>query len=304
MKGFTANDVPAQGGRCILVTGANTGLGFEASKVLAARGARVLLACRSEDKARQAIERIRMEVPGANLAFVPLDLADLGSVHACARQVMEEEPRLDVLLNNAGVMFPPLERTAQGHELQFGVNHLAGFALTGLLLAKLSETAGSRVVITSSLAHKGGDIDWDDLDAHRSYSRTKRYSDSKLMNLLHMFELDRRLRATGSAVMTTACHPGFAKTDLDRHSGVFRIFFPLAGMIFNSAAQGAWATLQAATDPQAEPGQFYGPQRMWGASGPSGIARRTPASQDRALARQLWEVSEQLTGVRYPLPEA
>lgn len=300
MKGFTAKDVPSQAGKVFLVTGANTGLGFEASKVLAARGARVLMACRCEDKARRAIERIRMAVPGANLAFVPLDLADLGSVHACARQVAEEEPRLDVLLNNAGVMFPPLERTAQGHELQFGVNHLAGFALTGLLLPKLAETPGARVVITSSLAHKGGDIDWDDIDAHKSYSRTKRYSDSKLMNLLHLFELDRRLRASGSPVMATACHPGFAKTDLDRHSGLFRVFFPLAGWIFNSAAQGAWPTLQAAAG-EAEPGQFYGPQRMGGASGPSGVSKRTAMSQDPELAARLWRVSEEMSGVRYGL---
>lgn len=302
MSGFTARDVPAQGGKCFLVTGANTGLGFEASKVLAERGARVLLACRSEDKARRAMERIRMDVPGANLAFVPLDLADLGSVHACAHQIAEE-PRLDVLINNAGVMFPPLQRTAQGHELQFGVNHLAGFALTGLLLPKLAETPGSRVVITSSLAHKGGRIDWDDIDAHKSYARTQRYSDSKLMNLLHLFELDRRLRASGSPVMAVACHPGFARTDLDRHSGPFRILFPLAGLIFNTAGQGAWATLQAATGDVA-PGQFYGPQRMGGASGPSGVAKRTPMSQDPALAARLWALSEEMSGVRYALPDA
>lgn len=300
-KGFTARDVTAQAGKCFLVTGANTGLGFEASKVLAAHGARVLLACRSEDKARKAIERIRMDVPGANLSFVHLDQADIGSVHECARKVIAEEPRLDVLVNNAGVMFPPLQRTAQGHELQFGVNHLAPFALTGLLLPKLSETPGARVVITASLAHKGGRIDWDDIDAHKSYSRTKRYSDSKLMNLLHLFELDRRLRAAGSPVSAMACHPGFAKTDLDRHSGVFRIFFPLAGLIFNSAAQGAWPTLQAAADPAAVPGEFYGPQRMGGASGPSGIAKRTAAARDPEAAARLWALSEEATGVRYPL---
>lgn len=303
MSGFTAEDVPSQAGKCFLVTGANTGLGFEASKVLAARGARVLLACRSEDKARQAIERIRMEVPGANLAFVPLDMTDLGSVHACARLVAEE-PRLDVLVNNAGVMFPPLERTAQGHELQFGVNHLAPFALTGLLLPKLAETPGSRVVITSSLAHKGAPIDWDDLDAHKSYKRAVRYASSKLMNLLHLFELDRRLRAAGSPVTAVACHPGFAKTSLDRHLGAFRFLFPLAGMIFNSAAQGAWPTLQAATAPDIEPGGFYGPQRMGGASGPSGPAKRSDASRDPQAARRLWDVSEEITGVRYGLAPA
>lgn len=300
-KGFKAKDVAAQAGKCFLVTGANTGLGFETSKVLAAKGARVLMACRNEDKARKAMERIRMAVPGANLFYVHLDQADIGSVHDCAHRVIADEPRLDVLVNNAGVMFPPLQRTAQGHELQFGVNYLAPFALTGLLLPKLAETTGSRVVITSSLAHKGGNIDWDDLDAHKSYKRTQRYSDSKLMNLLHLLELDRRLKAAGSTVTAYACHPGFAKTDLDRHSGFFRVFFPLAGVIFNSAAQGAWPTLQAATAPDAVPGEFYGPQRLGGASGPSGISKRTDMARDPELAQRLWTISEQMTGVRYPL---
>ena len=300
-KGFKAKDVAAQAGKCFLVTGANTGLGFETSKVLAAKGARVLMACRNEDKARKAMERIRMAVPGANLSYVHLDQADIGSVHDCAHRVIADEPRLDVLVNNAGIMFPPLQRTAQGHELQFGVNHLAPFALTGLLLPKLAETTGSRVVITSSLAHKGGNIDWDDLDAHKSYKRTQRYSDSKLMNLLHLLELDRRLKAAGSTVTAYACHPGFAKTDLDRHSGFFRVFFPLAGVIFNSAAQGAWPTLQAATAPDAVPGEFYGPQRLGGASGPSGISKRTDMARDPELAQRLWTISEQMTGVRYPL---
>lgn len=301
-KGFTAEDVPSQAGKCFLVTGANTGLGFEASKVLAARGARVLMACRSEDNARHAIERIRMAVPGANLSFVHLDQADIGSVHECAHKVIAEEPRLDVLVNNAGVMVPPLQRTAQGHELQFGVNHLAPFALTGLLLPKLAGTPGARVVITSSLAHQRGKIDWDDIDAHKSYNRSQRYSDSKLMNLLHMVELDRRLRAAGSPVSAMACHPGLARTSLDRHSAFFRVLFPLAGLIFNTAAQGAWPTLQAAVDPDAVPGEFYGPQRMGGASGPSGIAKRTAKSRDPELAGRLWKISEEMTGVTYPLP--
>jgi len=300
MSGFTAQDVPEQTGKTFLVTGANTGLGYEASKVLAAHGGRVLLACRSKGKAETAMARIRAEVPGADLDFVPLDQADLASVRACAAQAMAE-PRLDVLVNNAGVMVPPLERTAQGHELQFGVNHLAPFALTGLLLPKLAETPGARVVITASLAHKGGNIDWDDIDAHRSYSRTQRYSDSKLMNLLHLFELDRRLRASGSPVMAAACHPGFAKTDLGRHSGPFRVLFPLVGWLFNNAAQGAWPTLQAAAWPGTEPGQFYGPQSMGGASGVSGVAERTAQARDPMLARRLWDISADMTGVDYGL---
>jgi len=296
VRGFTAKDVPDQSGRCFMVTGANTGLGFEASKVLAARGARVLLACRDEAKAQNAMERIRADVPGADLAFVPLDQADLDSVCEAA-EIAKREPRLDVLLNNAGVMFPPLQRTKQGFELQWGVNHLAPFALTGLLLGKLAEGVRPRVVVTSSLAHRRGKIDWDDLNAEKSYSRTRRYSDSKLANLLHVFELDRRLKAAGSPIMATACHPGFAKTDLSRHSGPFRILFPLAGWIFNNAAQGAWPTLQAAAGENAEPGAFYGPQRMGESSGPSGLSTRTEASRDSTAARRLWDVSVEMTGI-------
>jgi len=297
VSGFTAASVAGQAGKCFLVTGANTGIGYETARVLAAHGARVLMACRSEEKARLAMEHIRMEAPGANLAFVPLDQADLFSVRECAEQVMRDEPRLDVLLNNAGVMVPPLERTVQGHELQFGVNHLAPFALTGLLLPKLAETPGARVVITASLAHMRGRIDWDDLDARRSYRARQRYGDSKLANLLHLLELDRRLRAAGSPVSAMACHPGIAATELGRHSLGFRLLFPVAGVVLNSAEHGAWPTLQAATDAAAEPGQYYGPQRFFGMSGPSGIARRNAAARDAMAARRLWEVSEQMTGI-------
>ncbi|QDK32330.1 oxidoreductase [Sphingomonas sp. IC081] len=298
MTGFTAADVTGQAGKCFLVSGANTGLGFEVTRVLAARGARVLLACRSEDKARLAMEHIRMEVPGANLAFVPLDQADLASVRECAGIVARDEPRLDVLVNNAGVMVPPLERTVQGHELQFGVNHLGTFALTGLLLPKLAEVQAGRVVITASLAHRRGRVDWDDLDAHRGYSRSKRYGDSKLMNLLHMYELDRRLRAAGSPVTALACHPGVASTELGRHSLAFRALFPIAGRVLNNAEDGAWPTLQVATG-AVEPGQYYGPQRFGELSGPSGVARRRASATDPDAARRLWEISAAMTGVDY-----
>jgi len=297
MTGFTAADVPDQSGRCIVVTGANTGLGFEATRVLANRGARVLLACRSRDRAAQAIERIRRENPSADVSFVPLDQADLESVRACA-EIVSREPRVDVLLNNAGVMFPPLQRTAQGHELQFGVNHLGCFALTGLLLDKLSERPGARVVVTASLAHRGGKIDWDDIDAYRSYSRTRRYSDSKLMNLLFAFELDRRLRAAGSPVTAVACHPGVASTELGRHLPAFaRLAWPALRFALNDAKEGAWPSLQAATAPDVMPGGYYGPQGLWGVAGKSGLARSSPAACDPDAARRLWDLSVELSGV-------
>jgi len=235
---FTAADVPDQTGRTIIVTGANTGIGFEAAKVLAARGARVLLACRSRDKGEAAIAAIREAAPGADLAFLPLDLADLGSVRAAA-DLAAREPRLDVLLNNAGVMFPPLTRTAQGFELQFGVNHLATFALTALLLPRLAETAGSRVVVTSSLAHQRGNLAWDDLNAERGYNRAQRYSDSKLANLLFVQELDRRLRAAGSPAGGSGRRPRVAKTGLGPPSRRCRFPCPASGWLLTTAARSA-----------------------------------------------------------------
>jgi len=293
---FTGADVPDQSGKCVIVTGANTGIGFEAALVLAAKGARVLLACRDQAKAEHAMAVIRAQVPHADLAFLPLDQADLASVRRAA-ELAAQEPRIDVLLNNAGVMFPPLTRTKDGFELQFGVNHLGTFALTGLLLPKLAETPGSRVVVTASLAHQRGNIQWNDLNALKGYNRTARYSDSKLANMLHFAELDRRLRAAGSPVTAVGCHPGVAATELMRHAGPFRVFTPLFGLILNSAAMGAWPALEAATAPDVEPGGYYGPQRVRGMRGASGPAKRTKAARDPELARRLWDISVAMTGV-------
>lgn len=304
MSGFTAKNVPSQPGKCIVVTGANTGIGFAAAQVLAARGARVLLACRSKDKADEAIARIRAETPHADLAFVPLDQADLASVRDAA-EIIGWEPRVDVLLNNAGVMLPPLTRTVQGHELQFGVNHLGTFALTGLLLGKLAQTPGSRVVVTSSLAHTRGKIDWADIDAHASYNRGQRYGDSKLMNLLFALELDRRLRAASSPVTAIACHPGIASTELARHlPAAARLAWPLLTLVLNSAAQGAWPALQGATQPGVAPGSYFGPQRLGEMAGPSGIAKASTQARDPVIARRLWDLSVEMTGVDTGLPPA
>jgi NAD(P)-dependent dehydrogenase (short-subunit alcohol dehydrogenase family) len=202
-----------------------------------------------------------------------------------------------VLLNNAGVMMPPLTRTAQGFELQFGVNHLAVFALTSLLLPKLVQTPGSRVVVTASLAHNRGNLVWDDLNAEKGYNRGQRYGDSKLANLLFVYELDRRLRAAGMPVTAIACHPGVAKTELGRHFGAFRFMFAAAGWFLNTAAMGAWPALQAATDPNAKPGGYYGSQGRREMRGPSGEATRTTTAQDPELARRLWDVSVDMTGI-------
>jgi len=296
-NGFTATDVPDQTGRTILVTGANTGLGFETSKVLAERGARVLLACRSEEKARNAIAKIRVAAPDADLDFVPLDQADLASVRAASEQVRGED-RLDVLVNNAGIMMPPRELTVDGFESQFGVNHLGTFALTSLLLPKLAERSASRAVVTSSIAHRGAKIYFDDIDAEQSYKTQDRYGQSKLANLMFMYELDRRLRAAGSSTIAVGCHPGIADTELARHlPAVVRFAVPLFRPLFNSAAEGAWPTLMAATAPTVEGGAYLGPTKRNETAGPAGEARATATAKDDALAAGLWELSIEMTGI-------
>ncbi|MBB3611739.1 oxidoreductase [Rhizobium sp. BK602] len=294
-SGFTEADVSDQSGKCFIVTGANTGIGFEVSRVLAARGARVLLACRNQAKAETAMAAIRRKAPGADLSFLPLDQADLASVRTAA-EAAAREPRIDALINNAGVMTPPLTRTRQGFELQFGVNHLGTFALTSLLLPKLAQTQGSRVVVTSSIAHRGAKIDWDDLNAEVNYSRMRRYSASKLANALFFLELDRRLRADGSPVTAVGCHPGMAATELGRYMGPAQLLLPLARLLLNTAAMGAWPALQAATAPVA-PGGYYGPIGFREVRGVSGAASRSADARNPETARRLWDASVAMTGI-------
>lgn len=303
MTGFTAADVPAQDGKTFIVTGANTGIGFEVASALAARGARVVLACRNQAKAEEAMARIGAKATGADLGFLPLDQADLASVRAAA-ELAGKERRVDALINNAGVMIPPLTRTEQGFELQFGVNHLGTFALTGLLLPKLAETPGSRVVVTSSIAHRQGKIAFDNLDASRGYNRMAFYAQSKLANLIHAIELDRRLRAAGSPVIAVGCHPGVAASELSRHIPFAGMFAPLIGLVLNSPAQGAWPALQAATDPAAKGGDYFGSQGMDEMRGPSGPAKRRRHAMDPAVGRRLWDISMELTGIDPGLPPA
>jgi NAD(P)-dependent dehydrogenase (short-subunit alcohol dehydrogenase family) len=296
-KGFTDRDVPEQAGRTFLVTGANTGIGYEAARVLAARGARVLFGCRDEARARAAMTAIAEETPAADLDFIPLDQADLASVRAAADRVAAE-PRLDVLVNNAGIMHVPKGQTRDGFERHFGVNHLGTFALTALLLEKLARQPGSRVVTTSSVAHLLSRINFDDLNAERGYQRDARYGQSKLANLLFVFELDRRLRAASSPTISVGCHPGIAATELTRHFGAwYRPVAPLVGRIFNDQAAGAWPTLMAATDPGMKGGYYVGPNKRFETAGPAGRAFANSVSQNPEVARRLWEVSIEMTGI-------
>ncbi|MGF6455271.1 oxidoreductase [Pseudomonas frederiksbergensis] len=294
-KGFTETDVPEQSGKCFIVTGANAGVGFETARVLAARGARVLLGCRAKERAEEAITRIKQLTPNANLAWLPLDLGDIEAVRAAA-VTASDEPRIDALINNAGIMNPPLMRTKQGFESQFGINHLGVFALTSLLLPKLAETPGSRIVVTSSIAHLKAKIDWDDLNAQHSYSKGERYGASKLANALFFFELNRRLRANHSSVTAIGVHPGVASTSLGRHMGALQWAGPVVGLLLNSADKGAWPALLAATG-NVKPGGYYGPTGFGGIRGVAGEAKRAPQAEDPMLAKRLWDVSIAMTGI-------
>lgn len=299
---FTAADVPDQKGKTFFITGANTGLGLETTRVLAERGARVLMGCRNRAKAEEALASVKAQRPSADVAIVDIDLGDLDSIRTAA-EVVASEPRLDGLLNNAGIMVPPRQLTKDGFESQFGVNHLGHFALTGLLLPTLEKTEGSRVVSTSSNGHMMGSIKFDDLHATKSYSRLGRYGMSKLANLLFTYELDRRLRRKSSNILAIAVHPGGSDTDLGRHlKGPFALLIPLFRPFLNSAAQGAWSTLLGATAPEAESGQYFGPRSIGELTGPVKQVQSNAKSRDEAVARRLWDVSIELTGVDPGLP--
>src|SRR6266851_4843855 len=254
---WTSGDVPGQQGRLAVVTGANTGLGFETARVLAARGASVVLAVRDTEKGKRAAARIARTAPGADVMVQPLDLTCLDSVRAAAGELRATHPRIDLLVNNAGVMFPPRQATRDGFELQFGTNHLGHFALTGLLLEQMLPVPGSRVVTVSSLAHRlRARINFDDLQSERTYNRVAAYGQSKLANLLFTYELARRLSGAGTTI-AVAAHPGLAATELTRNSSAASAFS--YARVSQTAAMGALPVLRAATDPGVLGGQYYGP---------------------------------------------
>jgi NAD(P)-dependent dehydrogenase (short-subunit alcohol dehydrogenase family) len=296
-RDWARNDIPDQSGRLAIITGANSGIGLETARELARRGAHVVLACRSQSKAETAIEDVRAELPEAGVEFMRLDLEDLDQVREFAASVRERFDRLDLLVNNAGVMVPPAGRTRQGFELQLGVNHLAHFALTGLLLDLLLATESARVVNVSSQAHRFGKMDFDDLDFEaRGYNASAAYGQSKLANLLFTFELARRLEAAGADLLTIAAHPGWTQTNLQKHSSLFRLLNPLFGM---QPPGGALPTLRAATATDVRPGDYYGPRGIYQMRGAPTKVEPSEAAQSRPDAERLWKVSEQRTGVHF-----
>ncbi|MGY2895919.1 oxidoreductase [Deinococcus sp. UYEF24] len=294
---WTAADVPDQTGRVAVVTGANSGIGFETAQVLAQHGATVILACRNKEKAEAAAGQIRALHPKGEVVVMALDLTDLNSVRAFADAFKASYDHLDLLVNNAGIMVPPLGRTAQGFESQFGVNHLGHFALTARLIERLEQTPGARVVSVSSIAHRSGQIDFADLNwRSRRYIPMLAYGQSKLSNLLFTYELQRRLKAAGKNTLAVAAHPGWAATNLQGGSAGSQ----LANRLFaQSQAMGALPTLHAATAPDVTGGEFDGPSGLLELGGNPERVRSNTRSYDENDARRLWEVSEELTGLTF-----
>lgn len=303
MTNWTVNDIPAQDGRLAVVTGTG-GIGYETALALARAGGSVILAGRSPTKGTEATDRVRAAVPDAKIRFERLDLASLASIADFAERIGTAHERLDLLVNNAGVMVPPTRRvTEDGFELQLGTNHLGHFALTARLLPLLRRGDSARVVSLGSVAARGGKIDFDDFNAEKDYRPMPVYSQSKLACLMFAFELQRRSAAGGWGVTSIAAHPGISRTDLLLNStgrwDMNRILRTTLPFLFQPAAQGALPILFAATSPEARPGGYYGPDRMGETRGSPAPSKVPPAAEDRAVAARLWERSEAMTGARF-----
>lgn len=301
-ENWTADDIGDQTGRVAVITGANSGLGLETARELAGRGALVVLAVRTLSKGEQAADDISASYPEADIDLQELDLASLESVAQAASELGERHQRIDLLINNAGVMYTPRQKTADGFEMQFGTNHLGHFALTGQLLGRLLETEGSRVVTVSSVGHRIlSRIDFGDLQAERKYRRVPAYGRSKLANLMFTYELQRRLAAAAAPTVALAAHPGGSSTDLGRHIPGSRVADRLLAPMTQSPAMGALPTLRAATDPAAEGGQYYGPDGFKETRGYPVVVESSDRSHEVDTQKQLWAASEELTGVNFPV---
>ncbi|WP_331728110.1 oxidoreductase [Streptomyces sp. NBC_00158] len=296
---WTADDIPDQTGRTVLVTGANSGLGYVTARELARRGAHVILTARNADKGRAALNGLRGELPEASAELRPLDLADLDSVRAFADAL---DTPVDVLVNNAGIMMPPRSLTRQGFESQFGTNHLGHFALTGLLLDRLRAGRDPRVVTVTSTLHKNGAIHFDDLDGARSYSPRGFYAQSKYANVLFGLELDRRLRASGAPVHSILAHPGYSATNLQSSgpTGLLKSILKVTNrLVAQDVRMGVLNQLYAAASPDAQGGQFIGPDGRNESKGHPTFVQPTESAKNPETARRLWDLSEELTGVTY-----
>lgn len=301
---WTTDDMPDLTGKVIVVTGANSGIGFEAAKEFARKGGRTIMVCRDMDKAQFALTEIRAEIPEATAEIMELDLASQASVRQFAESYRAKYDRIDVLVNNAGIMMAPYEKTEDDFENHLATNHLGHFALTGLLIDMLLKTPGSRVVTVSSGVHLVGNMDFDDLmyQGGRGYTGVGAYGRSKLANLLFTYELQRRFEALGADALAVAAHPGGAVTNLQRYlkeQWYVDMFMPIWRAVAQSAAMGALPTIRAAVDPDVKGGEYYGPDGIAQQRGYPVVVSSSRASHDEADAAELWRVSEALTGVRY-----
>ncbi len=305
MPAWSVTDIPGQTGRVVVVTGASSGIGAEAAVALAAKGAHVVLAVRDHGRGLAVQERISSRLPGAKSIIELVDMADLASIRAFAERVSQTLPQVDVLLNNAGLgMQPERAATKDGFERQFGTNHLGHFALTGLLIPALLRAPEPRVVAISSIAHRSGRIDFDDLQSQRRYRGGAAYSQSKLANLMFALELDQRARAQQSRLLSLAAHPGVASTGFMRNTEMaqFKVAVAnaLVGVLGQDAARGALPGLYAATMPGVAGGQYWGPDGFQEIRGAPSLAKAAPRALDQAARERLWAESERLTGVVYP----
>ncbi len=296
-KKWEVQNINEQKGKTIIITGATSGLGKEATRVLAKKNATVIMAVRNTQKAEMVVSEIRKEYANVKIDIRKLDLGSLDSISSFAKGVLENYKKLDVLINNAGIMMCPYSKTKNGFEIQMGTNHLGPFALTGLLMPLLMSTKNARIVSTSSVAHNQGNIDFTDINwKKRRYNTSKAYSDSKLANLYFSYELKRRLENVENPPLVVTAHPGGTKTDLARHSGIFNIFMNL---LFLPVEKGVLSTLRAATDLNAKSGDYYGPGGFMQVRGFPELVKSSKMSHNLTNAKRLWDLSEQLTGVQY-----
>jgi NAD(P)-dependent dehydrogenase (short-subunit alcohol dehydrogenase family) len=296
---WTAADMPSQDGRLAIVTGANSGLGFHVATELGRAGAHVILACRDQGRGQDALNRMKTEVPDGDYELRSLDVASLEAVRAFAAEAPE---KIDLLINNAGVMAPPYRKTVDGFEMQFGTNYLGHFALTGLLLERLEAADAPRVVTAGSNMHKMGKIPWNDLQSETKYKPHGAYSNSKLANLMFAFELQRRATAAGSKLISAAAHPGWSATGLYDQGGASlteKLMALPTRYLAQSSFDGALPTMYAATAPDVPPGAYVGPSKRMETVGPPKLVEGSARARSEADGRRLWEISEQLSGVRY-----
>lgn len=296
---WSVENIPDLEGKVVIVTGATSGLGEEAAKIFSGKRATVIMAVRNTQKGESVAQKIRTEFPFAKIEVLNLDLDSLKSVQTFAAQILANYERLDILINNAGVMACPFSKTADGFEIQMGVNHLGHFALTGHLMPLLKKTKGSRIVATSSIAHRQGNIDFDDINwEKRKYVTGKAYGDSKIANLYFAYELARKMKGVTDAPLITIAHPGWTSTDLQRHSLMFRILNPIFSQ---NVANGVLPTLRAAVDNNAKSGDYFGPSGFLELKGFPVVVSSNELSMDESKAKRLWNLSEKLTNVQYQL---